>query len=290
MRYLGCFAMDPKSVLSSHADVVGALRDAGSEPGAADRALREEAQALFSPENLAAWEPGWKRLWAGRFVALVSPCDIIADLAAPVCLEIAAQVCGAAVADARQLAPVARRLFDAEADVGAAQSAALELMSRFKSGLKVQAFAALCHTLPAFLGNSWLALLNHPMEMAALEANPEILPEAIEELLRFAGPSTAVFRNYGDGVRVTLRLADANRDPEVFAGPNQLKFDRRRAAGHVAFGAGPHACAGAALIRLAAQPPILEFARRFTQRTVEFHAEVDEGLTLRSLSRLSMRF
>ncbi len=287
VRYLCCIATHPTRVVFRHAEVVAALRDPGLTLGPGDGSLRDEARVLFSPGNLAAWELDWKRLWAGRFAALENPCDVIVDLATPVCTEIAAQVCGTTLAEAHRLIPAARKLFEAEAEPAGAQTAALALMSHFQNALKVQAFAALCHTLPAFLGNSWLALLHHPGEMAHLAARPEILPEAIEELLRFAGPSTAVFRNGADGERVTLRLADANRDPEVFADPDRVRFDRRP-AGHVAFGTGPHACAGAALIRLAAQSPILEFATRFTLRTISFHPEVDEGATVRSLRSLSL--
>ena len=242
----------------------------------AHRQLREEARALVLPED-----------WDGRWVAALpgDACDLIVDVAAPMCLALAAEVTGLPLAEAAPLAAVARGLFHAEADLQAAALAALELMSRFQNALHVQAFAALCHTLPAFLGNAWLALLEHPSEMSRLATNPDLLPGAIEELLRFAGPSFAVYRPTSDGGRAMIRLADANRDPDVFPDPHRLRLDRRP-TGHVAFGAGPHACAGAALIRAAARPAIAHFAERFSGRRVTFHAVPDKGVTLRSLRSL----
>jgi len=196
-------------------------------------------------------------------------------------------VAGISEDEAVSLAPLARKVADAETDGDAAAVATLELMNRIRSALHVQAFAALTHTLAAFLGNAWLALLVHPAGMSRLAAEPALLPDALEELLRFAGPSIAVFRPTRDGGRVMLRLAEANRDPEVFAEPDVLKLDRRP-AGHLAFGAGPHACAGATLIRLAARPAIARFAACFADRALRYHAEPEEGLTIRSLRSLTI--
>ncbi len=257
--------------------------------------MRESSRAIYSPGQLAAWHAAWEQWTVERFDALPRHCDLIAGLAAPLGLQIAAQVTDLAPPDALRLAPIARKLFNAEA----AANATMELLPHFSSALDVQAFAALCHTLPAFLGNAWLAMLKHPVEMARLKANPALLPDAIEELLRFAGPAAVQFRRaaapveFGGtrldtGARVMLCLAEANRDPDVFPDPDRLQFERR-AAGHLAFGAGPHACVGAPLIRLAARPAIAIFAARFSGETIAFRPEPEPGVAMRSLRALAIR-
>jgi cytochrome P450 len=132
--------------------------------------------------------------------------------------------------------------------------------------------------LPALLGSAWLALIQHPAETAMLRADPTLMPGAVEELLRFASPSRAVFRQAVDeltigrsrlarGDRAILMLAAANRDPARFPDPDRLDFTRPPA--HLAFGRGVHSCAGAQAIRqamsiatiaLLAQPVDIELA------------------------------
>jgi cytochrome P450 len=259
-------------IKSRHAEVVAALRDPRLSAGLDGRHLHEQARAFRLPGD-------WEERWAEGFAALSDECELIGDLAAPLCLDLAAAVTGIAAGEAERLSPLARKLFEAES----AESAAVELMSRFQDALLVQAFAALSHSFAAFLGNAWLALLEHPSETTSLAADPAMLPDAIEELLRYAGPSIAVFR---EGVEI--RLAEANRDPSAFPEPCQLQLGRRP-AGHVAFGVGPHACAGAALIRLAARAPLWHFATHFAGRTVTFAAVPETGPRLRSLRSLRIR-
>jgi cytochrome P450 len=110
------------------------------------------------------------------------------------------------------------------------------------------------------LGNAVLALLQHPAELDRLQKNPDDVPAALDELLRFDSPvSTATFRftkeavTLGDtaipvGVPVQVALGAANRDPARFPTPDQLDLDRDTAA-HLAFGHGIHRCVGAPLAK-----------------------------------------
>ena len=126
--------------------------------------------------------------------------------------------------------------------------------------IHMQMFIALAHSLPGFLGNAWWALLEHPAELARLRQDP--VPRAIEELSRFAGPARAQFRQAvatmpvdGGSIRpqqrVILMLDRANRDPEQFPAPNELRLDRHD-GGNLAFGGGTHACVAGMLIQSAA--------------------------------------
>lgn len=108
------------------------------------------------------------------------------------------------------------------------------------------------------------ALLDHPDQFALLRANPELLPLAVEEMLRFTSPVTHMAREATEdgeirgqriraGEKVVMLYGAANRDAEIF-GPTSEEFDiTRNPNPHIAFGAGEHACLGAQLARLEAR-------------------------------------
>ncbi|MFI1814875.1 cytochrome P450 [Streptomyces sp. NPDC020422] len=110
------------------------------------------------------------------------------------------------------------------------------------------------------LGNSFLALFQHPTELDRLRAKPEKIPAALDELLRFdSAVSTATFRfttealtlggtDLPAGVPVQIVLGAANRDPKQFPEPDRLALNRG-AATHLAFGHGIHRCLGAPLAK-----------------------------------------
>ena len=111
------------------------------------------------------------------------------------------------------------------------------------------------------IGNGALALLRHPAQLAALRSDPALVPNAVEEFLRFDGPvNLATFRYTTEPVEiggttipenqiVLVSLVSANRDPERYDDPARLDVTRD-ATGHVAFGHGIHHCLGAPLARL----------------------------------------
>lgn len=111
-----------------------------------------------------------------------------------------------------------------------------------------------------FIAAAVLRLLEHPDQLAAVRAEPELWPAVVEEALRYDSAVQFARNRYASapldvgGTRVAphdtvlLSLAAANRDPEVF--PDPERFDiRRPAAPHLAFSHGPHYCPGSALAR-----------------------------------------
>ncbi|MBB5781646.1 cytochrome P450 family protein [Nonomuraea jabiensis] len=114
------------------------------------------------------------------------------------------------------------------------------------------------------IGNGMAALLRHPGQLALLRDQPQLLPSAIEEMLRHDGPveqgtgRTAVENiEIGEvtipaGSQVTVALAAADRDPRRFPDPDRFDIQREDNA-HVAFGHGLHFCLGAPLARMEAQ-------------------------------------
>jgi len=115
-------------------------------------------------------------------------------------------------------------------------------------------------TTTNLIGNGMLALGSNPDQLAMLRARPELMPRAIDEMLRYDGPVQSTFRtptrdtNVGGtvikaGTGTFVIVAAANRDPAHF--PNPDKFDiTRDASGHVAFGEGIHFCLGSGLARM----------------------------------------
>jgi len=106
-----------------------------------------------------------------------------------------------------------------------------------------------------------LLLLEHPEELAKLKADPDIVPSAVEELLRFLAPVQFAPRRValeeveidgaqiqpGDGVFAVT--ASANRDPDEFPDPDRLDI-AREASHHLSFGYGIHRCLGQQLARI----------------------------------------
>lgn len=148
------------------------------------------------------------------------------------------------------------------------------------------------------IGNGTLALLRNPSQAALLRSRPDLVPNAIEELLRFDGPvqqsRRITLRPYsvGDvtipaGTFVLAGLMAANRDPAQF-GPDadEVRLDRDGAHRHVAFGAGPHHCLGAALARLEGQVAIGRLFSRFDGLSLDGDVSWNGRINLRGLSAL----
>lgn len=123
------------------------------------------------------------------------------------------------------------------------------------------------------IGNSLLALLDHPRQLAALRTAPDIGDTAIEELLRYAAPNQFAIRRFPTeditiggvtiraGDTVLLGRASANRDPRRFDNPDSLDLTREDNP-HLALGHGVHYCLGAPLARLEARIAIGSLLRR----------------------------
>lgn len=116
-------------------------------------------------------------------------------------------------------------------------------------------------TTVSAIGNAMLALWAYPEQLALLQANPDLMPNAVEEFLRYdSAVERALNRWVGEDVTLgdqTLRrgeivigiLGSANRDGDKFDGAGTLDITRQPNP-HLAFGKGPHYCLGAPLARL----------------------------------------
>jgi cytochrome P450 len=128
-------------------------------------------------------------------------------------------------------------------------------------------------TTVSLIANAVLALLQHPEDRAELELDPERIPAAIEELLRYDSPVERTLNRWattdvelgGQTIRrgdtVIAILGSANRDPARFVDPDTLDLDRTDTK-HVGFGRGSHYCLGAPLARLEAEIALATLLRR----------------------------
>jgi cytochrome P450 len=157
-------------------------------------------------------------------------------------------------------------------------------------------------TTASFIGNSMVALLRQPDQLAALRADPLKLPAAVEELLRYDAPVPHSTFRYAvapvdlgaaaipAGAQVIICLAAANRDAWQNADAEMLDIDRDRAR-HLAFGHGIHHCLGAPLARMEGQLGLGSLLRRFPELRLgaavdDLHWGHGDGLVLRGLSTL----
>ncbi len=136
----------------------------------------------------------------------------------------------------------------------------------------VMLFIAGTETVARLLGWACAVLADHPDQRAELVADPALIPNAVEELLRYEAPSPvqarwcnrdAVFhgRTIPGGSKVVLLTGSAGRDERQYADPD--RFDIRRSFDHhVSFGYGIHFCIGAALARMEGRVAIEETLRR----------------------------
>jgi cytochrome P450 len=121
------------------------------------------------------------------------------------------------------------------------------------------------------IANGLLSLLRFPQEFDLFREKPDLAPRAIEELLRYDGPSGAQVRvvkveqelrgkRLRPGERVFLMLNAANRDPETYEQPDRLHLARGGPA-HLTFGFGMHICLGFPLARMEGQVALPAAAR-----------------------------
>lgn len=155
-------------------------------------------------------------------------------------------------------------------------------------------------TTTNLLSNSTLMLLRHPEARTRFVSNPENAGTAIEEFLRFDGPSNSMSRvvrvthEIGDrtlreGDRVFAMINAANRDPAQFENPDSLDLGRQPNR-HLTFGQGAHFCIGAQLARLEARIALPRLFERFPDLTLGGTPPVwHDSLIARGLSRLPVR-
>ncbi len=150
-----------------------------------------------------------------------------------------------------------------------------------------------------FMSNALLCLLPRREDWSQLCKDPSLIPNALEEVLRFDSPQTSWRRvtnhdtqiagvDIPAGTQVFLSLGAANREPKVFDCPEKFDMSRANSRKHISFGQGIHFCLGARLARLEGAIAIEALSQRLPSlRLVEGQSlSYSENITFRGPSKL----
>ncbi|MGW7514151.1 cytochrome P450 [Streptomyces sp. NPDC054796] len=274
--------------------------------------LRRIVQAAFTPRRAEAWRPQVQRMADNLLDALTAqapPVDLLDAFAFPLPINVICELLGVPAQDS----PRFRAWSDVFLSTSAAAATeraragaefvayvdqlidehrrhpgtdllddlitahdAEDRLSADELGRMVRGLIVAGHeTTGNVIGRGVLALLRHPDQLAALRDDPELLPNAVEEILRAEVPGHGGLLRVateglslpsgcpvGQGEAVLAPVAAANYDPQHFPEPEAFDI-RRQNNKHVAFGHGPHYCLGANLARVELQVAIGSVIGRF---------------------------
>lgn len=176
------------------------------------------------------------------------------------------------------------------------------LQDRDLTDLEVRMFAGLLlgagfiTTTYAF-GSAVATLVEHPDQLARLQADPEGWPNAVEETLRYhavaqigARLATRTLQIDGhtvrEGATIFLLIAGANRDPTLFERPDEFDTTRANARDHISFGTGVHACLGAPLARMELTIGLRALFERFPQLALAGEPILNDSTLLHGFKHL----
>jgi cytochrome P450 len=261
--------------------------------------------------------------------------DLLTHLAAPLPIEVIAELLGVPVADRPRLRPWSNAIVKMyeyglpDSLAAAAEDAAAEFVdylralaaSRVSSpgpdlisdlvavrdgtdrlsddelvGTAVLLLMAGHEATVNVIGNGVLALLTHRDEWTRLVADPDLLPTAVEELIRYdaplqlfertaTAPTTVAGHPLEPGDRIAALLGAAARDPAVFESPDRLDIGRSPNA-HLGFGAGIHYCVGAPLARVEIAAALEALATRLPELRLAAEPERRPEFVIRGLRTL----
>ncbi len=265
-------------------------------------ALRDVVNRGFTPRRIGAWEPRLREIAEERIQGLRGggPFDVVRDLAIPLPVTVIAEILGVEAERQHDFKRWSDSIvsFTSGTTRGGGMAGILDPMGECRSyvrgivrarrqrpaedlisvlvdparedtldeveifGLIILLLVAGNETTTNLIGNTTLALLEHPKTLERVAADPSLIPALVEETLRWDSPVQLIFRETtGDvelpsgkipvGTSVALLLGAANRDERVFEAAERFDIDRNP-AGHVGFGFGVHFCLGASLARLEA--------------------------------------
>ncbi len=147
------------------------------------------------------------------------------------------------------------------------------------------------------IGNGLVAILKNPDQLARWQADPGLTKNAVDEVLRYDSPVQIGMRvtiepTEVEGVtvpvdeQILILLGAANRDPAMFANPDQLDLGRQNAARNMSFGGGIHHCLGMALARAEGQIVLGSLVSRFSNLQLSDEPVLRERMVLRGYEQI----
>jgi cytochrome P450 len=155
-------------------------------------------------------------------------------------------------------------------------------------------------TVEALLLNSLWALFENPSSADRVRADVRLVPQAIEETMRWLSPVQSATRHVVEAFEwqgiefaahdtVNCMLGAANRDPAIFADPDRFDLDRPNSRRHLGFAAGPHACLGSNLAKAEARIALQMLLERLGGLTLDRSmTEPPSGYEFRQSRRLTV--
>jgi cytochrome P450 len=155
-------------------------------------------------------------------------------------------------------------------------------------------------TTASAMAGGLLALMQHPEQLARLQADPSLIPTAVDEIIRWVTPVKHFMRNvvepyemrghrFEPGDTVLLSYPSANRDEEVFDDP--FRFDAGRTPNkHLAFGFGVHYCLGAMLARMEIRAMLAELLPRLRSIELDGDPKLMQTLFVGGVKRMPIRY
>jgi len=288
--------------------------------GADHARLRRLVAPAFTPQAADRLRPFMRQVVGDLVDAFAEPgrCEVVADLCEPYPIPIICELLGAPKEDWRQFSAWATDIFRIfnqnlaedlpliEAADAALEAYLVELITERRRAPKDDLLSALIAIEEAGdrLSNDELVSMavavlmagtdttrnqlacclalfaEHPDQWALLAAQPELVPRAVEESMRYLGavrgtvrwaPEDIVFNDvlFPQGTLVFVSLASANRDTLSYLEPETFDITRERGTQQMTFGSGIHHCMGAALARAELQESLTLLARRMPDLAVD---------------------
>ena len=155
-------------------------------------------------------------------------------------------------------------------------------------------------TATNLIGNALFMLWRYQDEKKLLSENPDLIDNAVEEVLRMQSPNQFGNRQttrslelgglkLDKDINIHMCIGAANRDPKIFERPDAFDIRRKNARQHLAFAAGPHVCVGLTLARLEAKIAVSEFLKRFADYQIRPNAVIAKRIRFRGYVRLPVR-
>ncbi len=237
-----------------------------------------------------------------RMTRLAPPVDLVAEFALPVPLLVICELLGVPYADRETFqadfakfmvkdqpleekmgAYVALNTYLAELVTGKRAEPSEDILSDLArqddltieelTGISFLLLLAGHETTANMLGLGTFALLENPTQATELRADPDLMPDAVEELMRYLSVADVFYRyatedielcgeTIPEGSTVVVSLLAANHDPRHYENPDTLDI-HRKARGHLSFGHGVHLCLGQQLARIEMRAGFAGLLRRF---------------------------
>ncbi len=158
-------------------------------------------------------------------------------------------------------------------------------------------------TTTLMIGNVLHRLMEYPEQFELLKSNPNLIPNAIEESLRFDAPVHGLFRTNTEEVtvhgvtvpvdsKVCMMFGSANRDPNLWRDPDvfDIKRDPTTLRNHTSFGVGSHYCLGAPLSRLEGKAALAAIIRRLPKIRANGSPKQTTAGVLKGFANLPVRW